>query len=130
MTIRMLAAAAAGVALAAALPPSTLWPLLLAVAVLFGLLASSRGPGDAFRIGASGAVPFFALYVLWLPASFGDLLGPAFWLLFPFLLAALALIWGGSAALARFLGRDARGTLWLLAPLWVLVEWLRGVGFL
>lgn len=129
MTIRPLVAAAAGVALAAALPPSTLWPLLAAVAVVFATVAGAENAREAFTVGASAALTFFALYILWLPASFGDLLGAAFWLLFPLLLAVLALFWGGTAALARTLGRDGPGTLWLLAPLWVLVEWLRGIGF-
>lgn len=130
MTVRPLAAAAAGVALAAALPPSTLWPLLLAVAVIFAAIAGSSGAREAFATGAAASLAFFTLYILWLPASFGDLLGPAFWLLFPLLLVALASFWGGTAALARALGRDGAGTLWLLVPLWVLVEWLRGIGFL
>lgn len=130
MTVRPLAAAAAGVALAASLPPSTLWPLLAAVAVLFALIAASDGARDAFYVGAAGSLTFFALYILWLPASFGDLLGPAFWLLFPLLLLVLAAFWGGTAALARVLGGGGPGTLWILPPLWVLVEWLRGVGFL
>lgn len=125
----MLAAAAAGVVLAAALPPSSLWPLVAVLAVPFGLIAASRGPGEAMRIGAATAVPFFAIYVLWLPASFSALLGPAFWLLFPPMLAVLALIWGATAAVARLVGRDGPGTLLVLAPLWVAVEWLRGIGF-
>ena len=130
MSVRPLGAAAAGVALAAALPPSTLWPFLVSVAVVFALIGASDGPREAFWIGAAASFAFFALYILWLPASFGDLLGPAFWLFYPFLLAVLALFWGGTAALARVAGRDGPGTLWILAPLWVLVEWLRGIGFL
>lgn len=130
MTVRALAAAAAGVVASAALPPSALPILPLVVAVIFGLVAASAGPRDAFVIGASAAVGLFALHILWLPASFSVLLGPVFWVLFPLLLAALALIWGGTAAAARWLGRGGGGTLLVVAPLWILVEWLRGLGFL
>ncbi len=130
MTVRALAAAAAGVVASAALPPSALPILPLAVAVIFGLVAASAGPRDAFVIGASAAVGLFSLHILWLPASFSVLLGPVFWVLFPLLLAALALIWGGTAAAARWLGRGSGGTLLVLPPLWILVEWLRGLGFL
>lgn len=125
----MLAAAASGVVLSAALPPSNAWPLLLAVAVLFGLIASARGAGEAFAVGASGGLAFFLLYVLWLPASFSALLGPAFWALFPLLLAVLAAIWGLTAAAARLVGRDGPGTLLVLPVAWVAVEMLRATGF-
>lgn len=130
MTVRALAAAAAGVVASVALPPSALPILPLALAVIFGLVAASAGPREAFVIGASGAVGLFALHILWLPASFSVLLGPVFWVLFPFLLAALGVIWGGTAALARWAGRGGGGTLLILPPLWILVEWLRGLGFL
>lgn len=100
------------------------------MAVIFGTIATSAGPREAFVIGASAAVGFFALHILWLPASFSVLLGPVFWVLFPFLLAALGVIWGGTAALARWIGRGGGGTLLILPPLWILVEWLRGLGFL
>jgi len=130
VTVRALAAAAAGVVASAALPPSALPILPLAMAVIFGLIAASAGPRGAFVIGASAAVGLFALHILWLPASFSVLLGPVFWILFPLLLAALAVIWGGTAAVARWLGRGGGGTLLVLAPLWILVEWLRGLGFL
>lgn len=129
MTLRALVAAAAGVVAAAALPPSTLPVLPLAVAVLFGCVAAARDVGEAFWIGAASAVLFFALHVLWLPASFSDLLGPAFWALFPLLLAVLAAMWGATTAAARWIGGGGPATLWLLAPGWILVEWLRGLGF-
>lgn len=129
MTVRLLPAAAAGVLLSAALPPSPWWPLLLALPVAFGLIASARGPGGAFWTGAAFAFAFFALYVLWLPASFSALLSPVFWLSYPLMLAILAAMWGGTAALARLVGRDGPGTLMVLPPLWVGVELLRGTGF-
>lgn len=130
MTARALAALAAGVAASVALPPTSLPILPLAVASIFGLIAASRGIREAFVVGATASLGLFTLHILWLPASFSVLLGGAFWAVFPLLLAALALFWGGTAALARLLGRDALGTLAVLAPLWVLVEWVRGVGFI
>jgi apolipoprotein N-acyltransferase len=130
VTVRAFAAAAAAVAASAALPPATLPYLPLAVAVIFGAIAGARGPREAFVVGAAAALGLFALHILWLPLSFSALLGPAFWVLYPLLLAALAAIWGATAALARWTGGGGGGTLAVLAPLWVLVEWLRGVGFI
>lgn len=130
VTVRLLAAAASGVLLSAALPPSQSWFLLAGLPVLFGLIAGTRGPRAAFWTGAAGGVGFFTLYVLWLPASFASFLGPAFWLLFPLLVAALAAIWGATAALSRLLGRTGTGTLAVLAPAWIGVEMLRAIGFI
>jgi apolipoprotein N-acyltransferase len=126
-----LLAAAAGVVLAAALPPAGWWPLILVLAIPFALTARTEGPRGAFTIGAAFAVGFFALYVAWLPLSFSapSMLGPWFWLFHPFLLAILAAMWGATTALARLLGGRGTGTLLVLAPLWVVVEHLRSVGY-
>lgn len=128
--VRALAAAAAGVVASAALPPTSLPVLPFAMAVVFGLIAASRGPREAFLIGGAAALGLFSLHILWLPASFSVLLGGVFWAVFPLLLAALAVIWGVTSAAARWAGGGGVGTLLVLAPGWILVEWLRGVGFL
>jgi len=130
VSLRLLAAIASGVVAPVALPPTSLPILPFVLAVPFALIAASRGPRDAFRLGAATAVPFFALHVAWLPTSFADLLGPAFWAVFPLLVVALAAIWGTTAAFARAIGGPGRGTLAVLAPTWIFVEWLRGLGFL
>jgi apolipoprotein N-acyltransferase len=128
--VRALAAAAAGVVASTAFPPASLPLLPVAMAVVFGLIAASRGPREAFLVGAAAAIGLFSLHILWLPASFSVLLGGVFWLLFPALLAALAAIWGATAAALRWAGGGGAGTLLLTAPAWILVEWLRGLGFL
>ncbi|MDR9391364.1 MAG: apolipoprotein N-acyltransferase [Trueperaceae bacterium] len=130
MSLRLLAAIASGVVAPVGLPPTSLPIAPFVLAVPFALIAASRGPRDAFRLGAATAVPFFALHVAWLPTSFSDLLGPAFWAVFPLLVLALAAIWGATAAVARAVGGPGRGTLAVLAPTWIFVEWLRGLGFL
>ncbi|MDZ7799922.1 MAG: apolipoprotein N-acyltransferase [Trueperaceae bacterium] len=130
MIIRLLLAAAAGIVLSTSLPPSPAWFAVAALAVVFALVAGSPGPRAAFWVAFAAAVAFFALHVLWLPASFSDLLGPVFWVLFPFLLAALGAIWGATVAAARWVGRGGAPTLFVLATFWVLMTWLRGLGFL
>ncbi|MEX2502644.1 MAG: apolipoprotein N-acyltransferase [Trueperaceae bacterium] len=119
-----------GLIVSFAAPPDARPLLLLALPVAFGLIAISSGPRDAFGVGAAFAVGFFGLHVLWLPVAFSALLTPFFWVTFPLLLAALAAFWGGTAALARWVGGPGRGTLAVLAPLWVGVEMLRSVGFI
>ena len=128
--VRALAAAAAGVVASTAFPPASLPLLPVALAVVFGLIAAARSPRESFVVGAAAAIGLFSLHILWLPASFSVLLGGVFWVLFPALLAALAAIWGATSALTRLAGGGGAGTLLLLPPAWILVEWLRGQGFL
>jgi apolipoprotein N-acyltransferase len=127
----LLAAAAAGVLLALALPPGGLWPLVAVLAVPFALTARAASARSAFGVGAAFAFGFFALYVLWLPRSFADpgLLGPWFWVLHPFLLAILAAMWGLVTALARARGGRGAGALVLVVPYWLLGEALRATGY-
>ena len=129
--IASLLAATAGLLLASALPPAGWWPLLAALAVPFALAARAEAVREAFWVGAAFALGFFAIYVAWLPLSFAEpgLLGPWFWALHPLLLAILAATWGLTAAASRWLGGRGTGTLWVLAPLWVLVEVLRASGY-
>lgn len=124
--------AASGALLSLALPPTGVWPLFLALVPLFVLVARAPSARRAFWLGASFALPFFALYILWLPRSFSQpsMLGPFFWGVFPLLLAALCLIWGAVTFVARVLGGRGTGTLWLLPGLWVVTEWLRTQGYL
>ena len=130
MTYRILIAAACGVLFTAAFPPSGLWPLALAIAPFFALVAASERAREAFWLGFTFAIAFFSLYVLWLPLSFSQLLTPFFWVIFPLMLIALGVYWGGTSWLARIVGGRGRGTLWILPLLWVLIEWVRTQGLL
>jgi apolipoprotein N-acyltransferase len=118
-----------GVILSAALPPLGLFPLLLALCPLFILVATSDRFTEAFGYGFFFAVGFFALYLIWLPASFADLYGIFFWLLYPPMLAILGVFWGIVTGSSRLLGGYGQGTLWLLPVLWVLMEWARAQGY-
>ncbi len=129
--IAALLALASGIVLAAALPPSGLWPLAAVLAVPFGLIARAPTPRAAFAAGALFALGFFGVYVVWLPLSFTDpsLLGPFYWLLHPLLLLALAAIWGFVGWSSRLIAGRGAAVLWLLPPAWVFVEWLRSQGY-
>lgn len=126
-----LVAAAAGIALAFALPPHGFWPLGAVLAVPFALTARAASARAAFWVGAAFALTFFALYVSWLPRSFADpgLLGPWFWALHPFLLAILAAMWGLVTGLARAFGGRGAGALVLLPIYWAVGEALRASGY-
>ena len=130
MLMRLLVVAACGAILSAALPPTGLWPLALALVPLSALVARSGTTREAFWLGFAFAIPFFVLYLLWLPLSFAVILTPGFWALFPLLVLALAAIWGGTTGLSRWLGGQGVGTLWLLPAAWVVVEWARSQGYL
>ncbi len=126
-----LLAMASGVVLAAALPPTGMWPFAAVLAVPFALIARAETPRASFWVGALFALGFFGVYVMWLPLSFSapDFLGPFFWVLYPLMLAVLAAIWGLVGWTARLVAGRGAAALWLLPPLWVLVEWLRSQGY-
>lgn len=131
MTLQLLVAVAGGALLSAALPPTGFWPLLAALAPLFGMVAAAPRPRDALGLGFAFGLGFFSLHVLWLPASFSlpSMFGPGFWALFPPLVLILALFWGLVTGLARLVGGRGRGPLWLLPALWVAMEWARTQGY-
>lgn len=122
-------AAVGGASLSLALPPIGSWPLLGVLVPLFAGVANAESPRAAFGLAGAFAVPFFALYTWWLPASLAVGFGPAAWLILPPLIAVLALFWALLAAVARRLGGRGAGTLWVLPALWVLVEWARAQGY-
>ncbi|MBA2666618.1 MAG: apolipoprotein N-acyltransferase [Trueperaceae bacterium] len=126
-----LIALGAGVVLSAALPPTGVWPALIALAVLFGMVSHAERPGEAFGLGAWFALGFFALYVLWVPMSFAlpSMLGPFFWLLYPLLLLALAAIWGLVTWAAHLVAGRGGSVLFVLPVFWVLMEWARSQGY-
>lgn len=122
--------AVCGALLSFALPPTGWWPLALALAGLFAAVANARTGRWAFALGAVFAVPFFAIYIFWLPQSFSTLLGPAFWALFPLLVGVLAVFWGATTWASWFLsGGGGRRALLVLPAVWVLVEWARTQGY-
>src|SRR5690606_35631786 len=119
-----------GALLCLALPPIGWWPVGIVLAGLFAAVGNARGGGRAFRLGFWFAVPFFALYISWLPRSFAALLGPSFWAVYPFLVLALAAIWGATTwASWVAAGGGGRRTLLVLPVAWVLVEWARTQGY-
>lgn len=123
--------AVCGALLSSAPPPGGVPWFALALVPLFALVSVALRPRRAFWLGAVFALPFFGLYVLWLPQSFSQpsMLGPAFWVVFPLMLVVLACMWGLVTWLARLLGGRGTGTLWLLPVLWVLMEWARTQGY-
>ena len=101
-------ALAAGGVLALVFLPAP-WSFLapLPLALLYRLIARSRTPGQAFRLGWFGGLAFFALHLFWLPVSFNALFGPV--VVVPMLLLPplLATFWGLTAAATRLTGRYA-----------------------
>lgn len=126
----MAVAAVCGALLSLALPPTGWWPFALALAGLFAAVSNARTGRRAFWLGAVFALPFFSIYIFWLPQSFSSLLGPAFWALFPLLIAVLAVFWGATTWASWFLsGGGGRRALLVLPAAWVLVEWARTQGY-
>src|SRR5690606_29069821 len=115
----LLLAAACGALLTLALPATGWWPAAAAMAGPYAAIANARRPRRAFAVGFWTGLPFFAVYLAWLPASLGDLLGPAFWAVFPLLVLALSCVWGGTAWLSwAAAGGGGRPTLWSLPGAW------------
>src|SRR5690554_5232537 len=131
LLLQAIIAAACGVLLSVALPPSGFWPALLALGPLFVLVSTSSGFRRAFALGFWFGIGFFSLYLLWLPASLSqpDWFGPFFWVLYPLLLLVLGTFWGLTCGLSRLVGGRGRSTLLLLPAAWVITELLRTVGY-
>lgn len=102
----------------------------MVVVALFAAVANARSRRRAFALGFWFGLPFFAIYVSWLPRSLAVALGPSFWAVFPFLVLALASFWGlTTLATWAVSGGGGRRTLFLLPVTWVLVEWARTQGY-
>ncbi len=109
-------AVVAGVLLALAFPPYSVWPLSLAAAAAFGLLTRGRTARQGAWTGLAFGMPFFVVLLSWLHVIGWDaVLGLSF---------AEALF---VAALGAGLALTSRLPLWPLwgACLWVAEEWAR-----
>lgn len=108
---------------------------MFALAPVFALVARAERARAALAAGFWVGLPFFTLYVLWLPRSFAEMFGAAFWFVFPAMVAILALFWGLTTWGAWLLAGGRRGNppggraLLTLPVLWVLVEWARTQGY-
>src|SRR5690606_23264246 len=133
--VALLACLLSGFLLTLALPPNGWWPLAFAIVPLFVAVARATRGRTALLAGGAFGLSFFAVYVLWLPRSFAVLFGPAFWVVFPLMVALLALFWGLTcwASWRRAGGRAGRApgaaVLLVLPVAWVLVEWARTQGY-
>lgn len=132
--VALLACLLSGFLLTLALPPNGWWPLAFAIVPLFVAVARATRGRTALLAGGAFGLSFFAVYVLWLPRSFAVLFGPAFWVVFPLMVALLALFWGLTCWASWRLaggraGRAPGAAVLLVLPVaWVLVEWARTQG--
>ncbi|AFZ69136.1 apolipoprotein N-acyltransferase [Deinococcus peraridilitoris] len=105
---------------------SFLTPVVLGVLFAFAAGApTSRGA--AARLFWAG-LAFFTLTLYWLPQSFGTGFGIFGVLMFVPLYALEAFFWGVLGWASWRLGSRTETRLWLLAFLWVVLEWLRHLG--
>ncbi|RMH46033.1 MAG: apolipoprotein N-acyltransferase [Alphaproteobacteria bacterium] len=122
-------ALAAGIGLALAQPPLSLWPLApLAVAVLCWLLARAPSPGAAARIGLLAGFAFFAAGLHWVVEAFLVDIARHGWMApfaLGFLAAGLSLFWGLPFWLAARARLAPGAAALLLAGLWTLSEFAR-----
>lgn len=117
-----------GAALSLAMPPVGLWFCFLALIPLFIVVATSERPRVAFWYGFFFAFGFFALNLFWLPNSLSKLFGGYIWVTFPPMLLILGCFWGIVTLFSRLWGGQGYGSLLLLPPLWLLMEWARTHG--
>ena len=118
------------------LPSPLSWLAPIPLAGIFGVIAESRRGRHAFTLGFLAGFAFFAFHLAWLPISFAQLFGPVGAAPMPFLAAVLGLMWGAAAGFARRLAplgaaysTDMPARVMMLLPfVWVILEWLRGLG--
>jgi apolipoprotein N-acyltransferase len=117
-----------GAVLSAALPPVGLWFCFLALVPLFIVVATAERPRQTFWFGFFFAIGFFALHLFWLPNSLSQLFGVFIWATFPPMVVILGCFWGLVTYSSRLVGGRGFGTLLLLPPFWLLMEWARTHG--
>jgi apolipoprotein N-acyltransferase len=117
-----------GAALSAAMPPIGLWFCFFALVPLFVVVANAERARASFWFGFYFAVGFFAFHLFWLPNSLSKLFGAFIWATFPPMVLILGCFWGIVTYFSRLLGHQGVGTLLLLPPFWLLMEWARTHG--
>ncbi len=108
------------------IPPIWSWLAPLPLAIIFWSIDQARDSKSAFWTGFGAGIGFFAVLLAWLPQSFAALFGWVGAVPMPFLVLALAGLWGATAALTRRLAQ--RHTILALAGSFVILEWLRSLG--
>ena len=136
VSMAALLAVGAGALAVLAFPPFGLAPaLVVALAVLYGLLVGRR-PGEGFLIGWSFGIGLLGFGIFWIRISLNEFGNMGVWLAHALTLVfilAMALYYGLLGGLTAWLTGRLPGRLaaWasplLVFPaLWVLLEWLRG----
>src|SRR5581483_7109431 len=133
--LRILLAVASGVLLAAAFPPVDVE--FLAWIALVPLLLAARGlpPGRAFGIGWLGGATFFAAIVYWVTytiSAYSAVPAVLAVLICVLMVSILACYTGVFVAGLVWLDAHDLPIVWLAAPLWVTLEWMRSwfvIGF-
>ena len=122
-------ALAAGALAATGFAPFGAWPLtIVAVAVLVWLLDSAPNRRAAFGTGWLFGGSHFTVGLTWIATAFTyqAKMPPALGWVTVVLLSMFLALYPGLAAWAASFGRGRWGKALLLAPAWMLAEWLRG----
>lgn len=128
LRLRALVCFAYGALLNFAFPPTGMWLFVLALPLLFALVARSHSWREAFGLGFWFGFGFFAQHLFWLPNSLSRLFGPVAWGLYPPIILIEGVFWGLVTGLSRAAGRRGTGPLIILPALWLLMEWARTQG--
>ena len=122
-------ALAAGALAATGFEPFGAWPLtIIAVAVLVWLIDEAPSRRAAFGTGWLFGWSHFAVGLTWIATAFTfqAKMPPALGWVAVIGLAMFLALYTGLAALVASFGRGRLGKVLLLAPAWMLAEWLRG----
>jgi apolipoprotein N-acyltransferase len=126
-------AVASGLCLAASLPSLEIAPLAWIGLVPLLLAIRGRSPGRAFRLGWVTGTVFFLATCYWIIHTIGsytELPVPLAALVLLLMSSVLGCYAGAFAAGLRWFEGCGLPAVWLAAPLWVALEWLRGWFFI
>jgi len=129
--VRVLVAALAGAALAAAFAPLDLWPLAILCPALLMWLWQDASPREAARLGFAFSTATFIAGTYWLYVSIHIMGQAPIWLAVILMLALAGIMGLYHAALGYGIARwlpPAGALRWLVAlpAAWLLIEWWRG----
>jgi len=130
---RVVMAVLSGLLLAAAFPSLDMGPLAWVGFVPLLRALEGRTPGRGFFLGWLTGVTFYLATTNWVGYTimhYTDVPWPVAMGIVLIMASALGCYHGAFAAGIRLFQRSGRDVVWLAAPLWVTLEWLRGWFFI
>ncbi len=126
-------AVVSGLGIAAAFPTFDLEPLAWVALVPLLIATRELSPGRAFRTGWLAGFVFFVVSTHWVAYTirhYTNVPAVVAYAILVLMVSVLACYWGAFTAALSWFERRRLPSLWLAAPVWVALEWMRAWFFI